>query len=152
MPQSHMRLIKNVLEYIPKDELSDLEFGMRGFYVLYQHRRRHDRNDNMDFVYVGLAQSNIRGRLKQHAKSVKKSDRWTHFSIFEVWDNISAEEIAELEGLFRHLYRWDSKANTLNLQKSYRPLTALRKSTEEEKEQERFRWIKKANGWRGPNR
>jgi hypothetical protein len=152
MPQSEMRLIKSVLEYIPKDRWGELEWGMRGFYVLYNYRRRSAQDDNFDFVYVGLSQNNIKGRIKKHANSLTKWDKWTHFSVFEVWDNISAEEIAELEGLFRHLFRWDSKANTLGIQKSYKPLTILRKRTEQEEEQEQFRWKKKANGWRGPNR
>ncbi|GAF97179.1 unnamed protein product, partial [marine sediment metagenome] len=32
---------------------------------------------------------------------------WTHFSIFEVWENITENEIKELEGLFRQIYRKD---------------------------------------------
>ena len=61
-----------------------------------------------------------------------KGGYWTHFSAFEVWDNISNDEIAELDGLFRHLYRFDSKANALNKQKAYRKLGLVRKRTESE--------------------
>ena len=60
-----------------------------------------------DVVYVGMATQGIRGRLESHVK--RKGDLWTHFSAFEVWDNIRDEEIVELEGLFRHLYRKDSR-------------------------------------------
>ncbi len=49
------------------------------------------------------------------------------FQFFEVWDNISDDEIGELEGLFRHLYKYDSKANSLNRQKSYKKLSQVTK-------------------------
>ena len=38
-----------------------------------------------------------------------------------MWDNIRPEEVEELEGLFWHLYREDSRANSLNMQRSYQP-------------------------------
>ena len=72
----------------------------------------------MNVVYVGMARgerSGIKGRLRTHMKS--KPDLWTHFSVFQVWDNISAQEVEELEGLFRHIYRYDTQANQLNAQK-----------------------------------
>jgi len=46
--------------------------------------------------------------------------------VFEVWDNIRDDEIVELEGLFRHIYRDDSRANTLNVQRRFRPLDRLK--------------------------
>ena len=45
-----------------------------------------------------------------------------HFSLFEVWDNITEAEVAELEGLFRHIYRKDVRANPLNVQKGFKKL------------------------------
>lgn len=66
-----------------------------------------------------MATRGMRGRLESHAK--RKAD-WTHFSAFEVWDNIRDEEIVELEGLFRHLYRHDSHANGLAVQKMFKKL------------------------------
>lgn len=36
---------------------------------------------------------------------------FTHFSFFEVRNNIGDAEIAELESLFRHLCRFDAYAN-----------------------------------------
>lgn len=83
----------------------------------------------MNVVYVGMARgerSGVKGRLKSHDAS--KSD-WTHFSVFEVWDNIYPQQIEELEGLFRHLYRQDAMANKLNRQKSYQPLVRLAKQS-----------------------
>jgi hypothetical protein len=69
----------------------------------------------------------IRGRLRSHRR--KKKDLWTHCSVFEVWDNIRDDEIAELEGLFRHLYRHDSAASTLNKQRSFKAMTRVERIT-----------------------
>ena len=72
-------------------------------------------------VYVGMAQrGGIRGRLRSHLRS--KKDLWSHCSVFEVWDNIRDDEVAELEGLFRHLYRHDSAASALNKQRSFKAM------------------------------
>jgi hypothetical protein len=83
-----------------------------------------------DVVYVGMAKAGryggMRGRLSSHSKSLKKARHWTHFSVFEVWDNIREEEVAELEGLFRHIYRHDGQANALNIQRGYKKLKTLR--------------------------
>jgi hypothetical protein len=46
-----------------------------------------------------------------------------------VWPNIRNEEIRELEGLFRHIYRTDTHANQLNMIKTYNALRDIRKST-----------------------
>ena len=62
----------------------------------------------------------IRARLRSHGRT--KRDLWSHCSVFEVWDNIRDEEVAELEGLFRHLYRHDSAASALNKQRSFKPM------------------------------
>jgi hypothetical protein len=72
----------------------------------------------------------IRKRLRSHKKN--KPDLWSHFSIFEVWDNIREEEVEELEGLFRHLFKKDSKANSLNKQKEYKKLSRVREKTQKE--------------------
>ena len=99
----------------------------RGLYVLYKHNAR---SGSYDVVYVGMARgerSGIAGRLWSHRRN--KGQLWTHFSAFEVWDNIRPEEVEELEGLFRHLYRKDSKANSLNKQRSYKPLNQIRRQS-----------------------
>lgn len=127
MPQSELRLIKRCAEFIPKDRIKSLPRRRRGIYVLYQHRRK-DGKDKYDVVYVGMAgtgrRGGIRGRLWAHFK--KKGDLWTHFSAFEVWDNIRDDEIAELEGLFRHIYRRDTRANTLNIQRGFKKVRRTR--------------------------
>ena len=99
---------------------------MRGIYVLYQQ----GEDKTMNVVYVGMARgdySGAKGRLIQHKKN--KADLWTHCSVFEVWDNIFPQQVEELEGLFRHLYRRDENANKLNKQKAYAPLGKLRRET-----------------------
>ena len=63
--------------------------------------------------------SGMYSRFHNHVKS--KRLRWTHFTVFEVHDNITHDEIAELEGLFRHMYRKDSRANKYNRQLCHKP-------------------------------
>lgn len=129
MSQSELRLIKNALEYLPKSELNQIPKGRRGIYVLYHQRKPlNGQRRRFDVVYVGMTRNSIRGRLTSHIKS--KGDMFTHFSFFEVWNNVSDAEIIELEGLFRHLYRFDAKANKLNKAKGFRSLINVRRRTE----------------------
>lgn len=124
--KSELRLIKNALEYQTIEQITELEKDSRGIYVLYKRKGfKNDESHHYDLVYVGMARKSITTRLNIHKKS--KENLWTHFSAFEVWDNISDIEIAELEGLFRHLYHFDSKANKLNTQKTYKPLVTISK-------------------------
>ncbi len=128
MSISELRLIKNVLEYQPIKNISLVPIKTRGIYALYQEQ---EGGKVYDLVYVGMArgkESGIRGRLSKHSK--RKRDLWSHFSVYEVWDNIREEEVEELEGLFRHLFKHDSKANSLNLQKGYKKIVRIRKETE----------------------
>lgn len=135
MAISELRLIKNSLEYLPIEEMARIPRRTRGVYVLYKQRGyKNDPHHHYDVVYVGMAKagqtSGARGRINSHAK--KKAGDWTHFSVFEVWDNIHDNEVEELEGLFRHLYRFDKRANSLNVQKGYRKLARLTKRTQQE--------------------
>ena len=127
MPQSELRLVKRSAEFIEKERVAELPRRRRGIYVLYKKRRtkiKRQWRERYDVVYVGMAaagrRGGIRGRLMSHARSKRRGDKWTHFSAFEVWDNIRDEEVAELEGLFRHLYRRDSVANALNIQRGFK--------------------------------
>lgn len=127
MPQSTLRLIKNVFEFQSKENIREIPPRLRGIYALYQYI---PKTGAYDLVYIGMARgkkSGIKGRLLSHNK--RKRDLWTHFSAYEVWDNISEAEIEELEGLFRHLFRFDSKANRLNKQKGYKKLGRIRRET-----------------------
>ncbi|MGD9714492.1 MAG: GIY-YIG nuclease family protein [Thermomicrobiales bacterium] len=127
MPTSICYLFKNVMEYRPAADIEQVPNNTRGIYVLYKAGRGRRKS----VVYIGMAsgeKSGAKGRLKSHRR--RKADLWTHFSVFEVWDNITREQVQELEGMFRHIYRHDPKANRLNVQKSYRPLVRVRRKSE----------------------
>jgi len=118
---SSLRLLKRREEYVPVEEVDDLPPRLRGIYVLYKYRPRVRR---WDVVYVGMAANgSIRSRLRRHKR--KKKDLWTHCSAFEVWDNITPAEVQELEGIFRHIYRKDSRAAKLNVQRSFGKMKKL---------------------------
>jgi len=130
MAVSELRLIKRCAEFLPKSELSRIPAYTRGIYALLKKQP----DGRFDVVYIGMAAgtktASIRGRLRVHKR--KKDKLWTHFSAFEVWDNIREEEIRELEGIFRHIYRKDTRANKLNTQRSFKKLTQVRKDTKTE--------------------
>lgn len=123
MAESPLRLIKRIAEFRPIKELTLVPRRRRGIYVLYRRRRRGDA-EHFNVVYVGMATNGMQGRLRSHRR--RKQGLWTHFSIFEVWENIRDEEIAELEGLFRFLYRKDSRANALNVQRNFKKAKLVR--------------------------
>jgi len=127
MPESPLRLVKRVAEFRARDQVKLLPKQQRGIYVLYKLHSVRGRN-HYDVLYVGMARSGIKGRLISHARSKRKGKLWTHFSAYTVWENIRDEEIIELEGLFRHIYRRDSKANALNIQKGFRKLGTVRQN------------------------
>jgi len=70
-----------------------------------------------------------RERIHDCSRTAIQKGEWTHFSIFEVWDNITQDEVAELEGLFRHIYRKDTKANALNEQRGFKKLKTVGKKS-----------------------
>ena len=123
MSISPTRFIKRWCEFIPKEELVKIPSNTRGIYSLLKFNHR----SSYEVVYIGMAhgpRAGIRGRLKIHAKN--KGKLWTHFSAFEVWDNVTRAEILELEGLFRQIYRLDPRANKLNVQKNCSTLKKVR--------------------------
>lgn len=103
MPVSELRLIKRCAEFLPQSEIKNVPAYTRGIYVLFNYHRKPDK---YDVVYIGMAAgsktASIRGRLRIHLR--RKRKLWTHFSIFEVWENIREEEIQELEGIFRQRF------------------------------------------------
>jgi hypothetical protein len=127
--QSDLRFIRRSAEFLKVTEISHLKNGLRGIYVLYILETR-DGKERFNVQYIGMSRGDrfgMKGRLRSHRRSKRKSDNWTHFSVFEVWDNVTKEEIEELEGFARHLYRRDSTANTLNIQRGYKKLRKVRK-------------------------
>lgn len=128
MPVSELKLIKRCFEYCEIDKIRKIPKNTRGIYVLYDREKINGRV-RYNVVYIGMASgstSGARSRLDDHKK--KKKDKWTHFSIFEVWDNIFQEEVAELEGLFRHIYKQDTKANALAKQRGFKKLETVREN------------------------
>jgi hypothetical protein len=138
MPESALRLVRRCIEFCKQDQWVTVPRGTRGIYVLYRRRRIPRRAGNtalgrFDVLYIGLAAGaggGVRSRLASHRRN--KGDEWTPFSVNEVWDNIRSDEIAELEGLFRRIYRFDLHANKLNVARSYKRLTAVRRTTARE--------------------
>lgn len=120
-----LRLLQSCVQWIPKEAIKSVPIGFRGIYALHRHRPRIGK---FDVVYVGMAdgKAGVRARLKRHANSKRKRNLWTHFSAFQVWPNITEAEIAELEGLFREIYRKDKRANALNRQRRCKAIQSVR--------------------------
>ena len=125
MTVSPTRFIKRCAQWRPKSDAHLIPRRTRGVYALLHSRSGIKK---FDVVYIGMAaRGGIRSRLESHKKSETKI--WSHFSIFEVWDNISEKEVEELEGLFREIYRKDRRANRFNRQKKCKMLQLVRTDT-----------------------
>jgi hypothetical protein len=140
MPWSPCRFVKQLAEFVPKKDRINVPDNTRGIYALL----RKQGKDRFDVVYVGKSgrskTSGIYARLKDHVRS--KWFKWTHFTIFEVHDNITDQEITELEGLFRHMYRKDSGANKQNRQLCHKAFKN-RKVQVSEKRLRKWNWPQK---------
>lgn len=133
MSVSDLRFIKRCAEFVLADEVNKVPKGTRGLYVLLNIIKpvltKNGAKQKFDVVYIGMARGlkgGVQSRLQSHRK--KKKDLWTHFSVYEVWDNITETEVAELEGLFRHIYRRDPQANRINQQRSFRKTKKVRQN------------------------
>ncbi len=124
---SRLKFIRQVWEFEERGARQRVPKNTRGIYVLLNKR---PNRDDFNVVYVGMAagdKASIRGRLRAHVRSTRKGKRWTHFSVFEAWPNVSEAEVGELEGLIRHVYRKDHQVNVLNRQRKFRPLGKVRR-------------------------
>src|SRR4051794_19942961 len=126
MADTSLRLVKQFAEFQPTTEVKNVPRKRRGIYVLYKQRKKAGKRC-YDVVYLGMTTAGMRGRLSEHLK--KKEGLWTHFSAFEVWENVHYDEIRELEGLFRHIYRKDTRANKLNRQKRFARVQRVQQDT-----------------------
>jgi hypothetical protein len=130
---SELRFIKYVAEFQPLAKIDEVPTGVRGIYALLKKVSQGGK-PKYNVVYVGMARGakGVKYRLRKHRDSETKGDLWTHFSVFAVWNNIPESEVAELEGLFRHIYRKDTRANAINVQKTFKKLKSrkVRKSLE----------------------
>lgn len=122
MPQqAPFRLIKRCRLHERRGDWKPIPRVTRGLYVLYRKRapRANRARAIFEVVYIGVggiakkATSGIGGRVKGHNKS---KDGWSHYSFFEVHDNISREEILELEGLLLLIFRHDPRIKLANSQ------------------------------------
>jgi hypothetical protein len=90
--QSLLRLIKRWRQYQPRGNWAGVPKQTRGIYVLYKETRERKQA----VVYIGVAGigrnggGGIKGRLKSHNR---KKKGWTHYSVFEVHDNVSPDEL-----------------------------------------------------------
>jgi hypothetical protein len=99
--------------------LNEVPHNTRGFYVLYDRvRPKKGRVRQAAVTYIGISglgkgSAGIRSRLRSHNR---KKDDWSHFSFFEVHDNITADEIRELEALLLQIFQHDPRVNLSNVQ------------------------------------
>ena len=98
MRKSTSLFFKSFYEYVPLTEVADLPKGMRGIYALYQ-----EDGVSKNLMYVGMTAGGAKGRLGRHSGG-KKTGLWSHCSVFEVWDNITEEQIDEKAVEDRNLY------------------------------------------------
>ena len=123
MASSDLFFTRRFSEFVPRSEVGNIPAYTRGIYALLKENRR---KKTYDVVYIGLAagpNASIRGRLRIHKRN---KSNWTHFTAFEVWPNIPTSVIQELEGIFRHVYRKDSRANKLNVQKKFKKFKGVK--------------------------
>jgi hypothetical protein len=76
---------------------------------------------------TGGPDAGMRSRLVQHHRRLDKR-AWTNFSLFEVWENIPEGEVRELEGIFRHVFRYDPAALVQNKQRGFKKLKGVRQN------------------------
>ena len=114
--QAPLRLIKRCRLYVPRGEWK-IPPVTRGMYVLYNKKPRRKKTFEVFYIGVGgvskKAKSGVEARIKSHDKT---KEGWTHYSFFEVHDNVSRGEILELEGLFLRVFRHDPRVNLDNKQ------------------------------------
>lgn len=125
--QSPLRLIKQWEQYVPKEHRTGVPKFTRGVYVLYS-----GSGNNRKVVYIGVAGLGstgggaINNRLKRHNQKIKG---WSHFSYFEVHDNVTSDEIRELEALLLTIFQHDRRIKLANKQKGSKRLRVLRKAS-----------------------
>ena len=108
-------------EFQPIECIEHMPHGARGVYALL--KQDEEEKDSYQVVYVGMSSSGIYSRLKSHR--LHKQELWTHFTFMEVWPNVPEQQIRELEGILRHLYRKDPDANKLAKALKYGPLVKI---------------------------
>jgi len=123
-------MFKRCRLYEEKSESRYLFPKQRGIYALYKEvtgkgkvtSKKAKREKLYQITYVGVGGigekqgQGMEGRIKNHRSGPKKKEDWTHYSIFEVHDNISPEEIRELEWLILIMFGKDDRGVIGNIQ------------------------------------
>jgi hypothetical protein len=123
MPISLNSFIKRSAEFCEKSEIKRIPSHTRGIYALY-----NKKGGRYEVAYVGMAggpRAGIKSRIYAHAS--KKQGEWSHFSVFEVHDNLNAQQVRDLEGLVRHIFRRHPKAMPLCKAKGYKYLSKVKR-------------------------
>lgn len=127
--QTALRLVKKCRLYLKRDSFDDeIPHVTRGIYVLYS---KEGEQFKVTYIGVGgarakIATSGVRGRLKKHDKKTGKYVKnWTHYSYFEVHDNVSGAEILELESLLLTIFEHDKRIRLDNIQHGLKALKKL---------------------------
>ncbi len=127
--QAPLRLIKRCRLYLKRGDWKESVPITRGIYVLYrQGTPSGTKKKVFEVVYIGVggiaksAKSGVRHRIRNHEET---KPEWTHYSFFEVHDNVSREEILELEALFLQIFRHDPQIRLANLQRGSRIFKSL---------------------------
>jgi len=115
-------LIKQCAEFLERDQIAHVPRKTRGIYALLKKQKPRGGRRRFDVVYIGMSTTNVLGRLKAHDGSRKKAGLWSHFSVYSVGEEITNDEISYLEGLIRHIFRKDSRANRVAMKKGFMPL------------------------------
>ena len=123
MPRAPLRYFKSMRLLVPRKGFK-LEGKIRGIYVL--HKKKQGR-DKYEVVYIGRSEANVGSRLHDHSRSKKLGRKWDHFSVYEVHNNISDEEIRELETFILFIYRKDPRVNPENDLKSSKKFWAIKR-------------------------
>jgi len=131
--QSPLRIIKRWRRYERRGDWKYLLPITRGVYVLYKEQKQSvsekRTNPIVHVVYIGVAgvgkdpKTGVGGRLRSHDKTKKD---WTHYSFFEVHDNVSREEILELESFLLGIFRHDPRIGLENKVRSSKHMWNLR--------------------------
>jgi hypothetical protein len=126
----HRSIIKRCRLYEHRGDFRGVPPVTRGVYVLYRERlpKRKSGRPIYEVSHIGVAgvateaTTGMSSRLKNHHKN---KAGWTHYSIFEVHDNVRGEEIRELEGLLLRIFRDDPRVALSNEQLGGKVLNRL---------------------------
>jgi hypothetical protein len=144
--EAPLRLIKNCHLYQKRETCrakGHIAHVTRGLYVLYKEGQGKKGKKYFEVTYIGVggvgskvAKSGVRGRIQTHDQRAreKKIKDWTHYSYFEVHDNISREDIRQLESLLLTIFRHDKRINLDNIQhggSEFRKLSKLQSKSQE---------------------